>query len=208
VSEAEILAWLEANEGPLAYCLIAVVAAIEYVFPPAPGDVVALGATFLAATADYSPILVYVALTGGSVVGSALAYWIGAAIGRDESRWPKLLRRPIPRRAIGAVLARFDRQGMAFVAVNRFIPAVRAVVFFAAGMAKLPLPNVLAWGALSAALYNAVILAIGYAVGDNYELLKTIFQRYTIVALVVVALVIAAFAVRAVLRRNKPLPPE
>jgi membrane protein DedA with SNARE-associated domain len=209
VSEAEILEWLRQNEGPLAYLLIGFVAAVEYVFPPAPADAVALGATFLAATADYSAVAVYVSLTVGSVCGSALAYGIGRAIGRDPAKWPPILRRPVFQRAIARVIERFDQQGTAFVAVNRFIPAVRAVVFFAAGMAKLPLLKVLLWGAFSDALYNSVILAIGYAVGDNYELLRTLVQRYTIAALAIVALVIAFFVFRMIRRRKRrPQPIE
>lgn len=207
MSEAEILEWLRQNEGPLAYFVIGFIAAVEYVFPPAPADAVALGATFLAATADYSPAIVYASLTVGSVCGSALAYGIGRAIGRDPEKWPPILRRPVFQRSVGRVIDRFDRQGMAFVAINRFIPAVRAVVFFAAGMAKLPLLKVLLWGAFSAALYNGVILAIGYAVGNNYELLRTLFQRYTIAAFAVVALVIAFFVIRAIRRRKRAARP-
>ncbi len=192
-----IFEWLEAHEGPLAYLVLALAALLEYVFPPLPGDVIALFGTFLAATAGYSGLLVYLALTLGALGGGMLAWAFGRWLGPEPERWPRLLRGPRTRRAIGNVLDRFERHGAAYLALNRFVPALRGFFFVAAGMRQMPAPTVAFWGGLSAAAWNGLILAVGYAAGTQWETLQLLLERYTWGAVMVVTLVVVVAGVRA-----------
>ncbi|HEY8432880.1 MAG TPA: hypothetical protein VIL20_31125, partial [Sandaracinaceae bacterium] len=126
----ELLAWLKEAEGPLAYVVLALASLIEYVFPPFPGDTVALFGVFLAASSGYSVARVYAALNAGALAGGMSAYALGRWIAvRRERRTPRFLRGQQVRRAIDAVLARFERHGAAYLALNRFVPALRSVFF-------------------------------------------------------------------------------
>lgn len=192
----DLLRWLEQSEGPLTYLALTLAGAIEYVVPPFPGDTVTVFGTVLAGTAGYSAVLVYLCITGGAIGGSLIAYGFGLWVGRHEDRWPRWLRGGKTAERIHTVIHRFEKHGAAYLAVNRFLPAFRAVFFVAAGMAELPVWKVVVFGGLSAAVWNAGILALGWAVGHNFEELRDIVEQYTVWSLAVVGLVVVAFVVR------------
>jgi membrane protein DedA with SNARE-associated domain len=198
----ELLRYLETSEGPLAYVVLAVSAALEYVVPPFPGDTVTLFGCFLATSAGYHLVLVHGVMTIGSVAGGALAFAFGQYIGHREDRWPAFLRGERTRRAIARVRARFERHGGAYLAINRFVPALRGVFFVAAGIAEVPLWKVIVFGGVSAAAWNGLILALGYSFGRNWERLRAFADEYTFWALVVLGVVILAGLLRWIWRRR------
>jgi membrane-associated protein len=106
-----------------------------------------------------------------------------------------------------ARLARFEasyrRWGVGLLLLNRFLPGIRAFIFVAAGASGIPLRKVLLAGALSAAVWNAILLAAGATLAENVDDLVRLFGRYTRVAWVVLALAgLAAVAVLLVRRRR------
>lgn len=187
----ELLAWLQVNEGPLAYAVLAAAALIEYVIPPFPGDTVSLFGVFLASTAGFHIGWVYLSLNVGALAGGMTAYgfgrwWANVRIGRQ----PRFLRSQQARRAIDAILTRFDRHGAAYLALNRFVPAFRGFFFVAAGLVRIPAWKVALWGTVSALVWNALILALGWVVGAEFETLEGYVSTYSYVALAVIAVAI------------------
>jgi membrane protein DedA with SNARE-associated domain len=198
----ELLEWLEANEGPGAYAVLALAAALEYVVPPLPGDTIALFGTFLAATAGYRVWVVYLTLTGGAISGSLLAYGFGLFVGRREERWPRFMRGERTKRAIDKVLDRFERHGSVYLALNRFVPAFRAFFFLAAGMRGMEAWKVVVFGGASAAGWNLLILALGWSVGHNWERLYSLAEGYELAVVAALALVGVVLFVRFVVKRR------
>jgi membrane protein DedA with SNARE-associated domain len=184
----DLLDYLKEGEGLLAYGILGAAAGIEYVFPPFPGDTIVLFGAFLAATAGYDPLGVYAVLTVGSMVGASGTYLMGRLVFARRDNLPKFLRTAQAQWAFDRLDDQFRRYGAVYLAVNRFLPAMRAFFFVAAGMARMPFSRVLLFGGLSALVWNALLLSVGYAVGANWELLQHVFRRYTAGALVVVGL--------------------
>lgn len=193
------------EEGPKywAYGLIVAASAVEYVLPMVPGDTVTLFAVVLAARAQLDWLWVYGLMTGGAVFGGTLAWAFGVWLADHEDDWPRLLRRPQATRALDAVRRGYDRHGSVYLAVNRFIPALRAFFFVGAGLSRMSLGPVLLFGGLSAAAWNAMLLAVGYAVGDNWDALSKILDRYTVGALALVVVVVLVLAARHWLQRTR-----
>jgi membrane protein DedA with SNARE-associated domain len=81
------------------------------------------------------------------------------------------------------------------VALNRFVPGVRALFFVAAGMARLRPGRVLLFGLLSAAAWNALVFGAGWAMGANLDRLKSLASTYTRIAWGVVGLIVVALLV-------------
>lgn len=198
----DLLEWLERSEGPLSYLVLALAGSIEYLVPPFPGDTIVLFGSVLAGTAGYSAWLVYLCVTSGSIVGGVCTYGVGAWIGKREEKWPGFLRGEKTRDRIGTVIRRFERHGAVYLALNRFLPAFRAVFFLAAGMAKLPLWKVIVFGGLSAAVWNAALLGLGFALGHNFDELKRVYEEYTLVTLAVVGVIAAGFGIRWLWRKR------
>ncbi|MEM7434580.1 MAG: VTT domain-containing protein [Myxococcota bacterium] len=192
----EFLHTLEHGPAHWAYVLIAFAAAVEYVFPPLPGDTVVLFAVVLSARAQLHWAWVYAFMTLGAVVGGLLAWSFGRWLASHEGHWPAFLRRPTSTRALDAVRRGYARHGATYLLVNRFLPALRAFFFVGAGLSGMRAGPVIVYGGISAAAWNALLLALGYAVGHNWDAMQSVVERYTIATLAVVAVALLVFAAR------------
>ena len=164
--------------------LLFLCAYLEYVFPPFPGDALTLFGAVLAARFGWNPVAVFLAVLAGSGAGGMTDYAVGRWLG------PRA-RRP----AIDTLVTRFRRHGEAYLVLNRFLPGVRALFFVAAGMARLRPWRVLAFGLLSAAVWNALVFGAGWAAGANLDRIEALFAAYTKVAWIVIGLVVVALLV-------------
>jgi membrane protein DedA with SNARE-associated domain len=198
----EVIRWLQGSEGPLGYAVLALASLIEYVVPPFPGDTIALFGIFLAATAGWSAVWVYLALNLGATAGGMIAYGFGRAVAAPERR-PRGLRGARTERAIDTITARYRKHGVIYLAVNRFVPALRAFFFVGAGIARLPWPSVALWGGLSAAAWNGLLLALGWAVGASWERMLAAARAYSAVATVLIVAAIALLVLRTLVRRAR-----
>lgn len=197
-----IIGFLQRNNNPVGLVLLGLSALIEYVFPPFPGDTVTLFGAFLVTRYDWSLPLVFFSVMVGAGIGAMADYAVGVWMGR-RYREGRLLTRPAMRRRIEQVLDNFRRYGEAYVMLNRFLPAVRAVFFLAAGMAGLRAHRVLIFALLSAAAWNALIIGTGYAVGANWDRLREIFSTYSLVIWIVLGGLVLLLSGRWLIRRRR-----
>ena len=202
---AETLRQLVQALGPWGLPLLAVAATAEYLFPPFPGDTVTIFGAFLAVAGKLNWALVWVAVTTGSGVGLALDWWVGRWIGARRHRLPDEAHRRWYHLLSQERLARFElryrRYGDPLILANRFLPALRAFVFLAAGAADIPLPRVLALGLVSAGLWNGLLLVAGWALGANLDALEKLFAGYSQIAWGVLGLLGVILVVRVVVSR-------
>ena len=193
----EFLHTLEHGPQYWAYTLVVAAAAIEYVFPPVPGDTVALFAVTMAVRAQLSWVFVYLSMTFGALLGGLAAWGLGLWLANHQESWPSFLRTPGATRALDAVRRGYERHGAMFLVVNRFLPALRAFFFVGAGLSRMNVGPVIVFGGISAALWNALLMGIGYSVGNNWDALLGLAERYaaaTLLLIVIVAVgVIARF---------------
>ena len=194
----EFLHTLEHGPQYWAYTLVLAAAAIEYVFPPMPGDTVALFAVVLAVRAQLHWVFVYLAMTCGALLGGLAAWGFGVWLANHEDSWPSFLKTPGAIRALDAVRRGYEQHGAMFLTVNRFLPAVRAFFFVGAGLSRMSAGPVILFGGISAALWNALLMALGYAVGNNWEALSELAERYTAATLILIVLAVVAMAGRFV----------
>lgn len=202
----DALVELVEQTGPYALAVLFGASLIEYVFPPFPGDSIVILGAFYATHGELPLPAVFLAVTLGSVAGAAIDYAIGVRIGAAaERRLPET-----PRRfgfagieKLRRVEAAYRRHGDLYILANRFLPGVRGFFFVAAGMAGMPFRRVMGLGALSAAAWNALLLAAGWAVGENFDELARLFRTYSLVAWGLLLLVAVALLVRWGVRRRR-----
>lgn len=200
----QILHWLAGGATFWAYLVLLLAALLEYVFPPFPGDAITLFGVFLTITAGYHGPTVFLAITVGSILGSFLAYGFGRRLaGTADHERPRLLRGPRATRALSAIAVRFDRHGAAYLVVNRFVPALRALVFVAAGIARIPAWKIFVFGGSSAMLWNGALFLAGWAAGRSWDRLQTMSTHYAIVATAVAAVAGGVVLLRWLLLRRE-----
>lgn len=190
--------------GAWGYPGLGVAALIEYLFPPFPGDTLAVLGGAWAGREGRSVVLVHLALTAGSVVGMALTWRLGRSLAgklRHAPEGSRVLGLPVGQVRRAQTLMR-ERGGWLLVA-NRFLPSFRSVLFVAAGAADVPLGRTLALGTISAVLFNALLVGVGVAVGDNAEVIAEFLRTFRTASLVGVAALAGLFLARFLWRRAR-----
>lgn len=193
----ELLHFVRDNHGPWTLFAVFAAAALEYLIPPLPADSVLLASSLLiiAGTQPF-PLVAAVAIAGGAT-GAATHYGLGRLLSHPDGtfrgeRWADLV---FGKGRVDRFMAVFRRRGMWAIAVNRALPGVRAVTFFAAGVARLPLGKTMLFGLVSNIAWTLFILGLGTAVGGSAEKIEDAFSVYKTViyslgATAVVALVV------------------
>jgi membrane protein DedA with SNARE-associated domain len=189
------------NHNTLGLGILCLSACIEYLFPPFPGDTITVFGAFLVARRGWSGPAVFGAVTAGSAIGCMIDYAVGLWLGRTEERWTRG-RLAKYRPQIDALIERFRRHGGLYIAINRFIPSLRGLFFIAAGMARLRWWVVLAYGTLSALLWNALLLLVGVTVGESWDRLVSLCETYGLAFWSLVILVVVALVARTLARRR------
>lgn len=182
------------------YAILFVVSWGENVVPPVPGDLVVVVAGSFAALGILALGPTFVVATSGSLLGFLTVYAVGRRLGEavhdpNRMRW-------IPRGPIRMADVWLSKWGLGVVAANRFLSGGRAVIGLLVGSSRLPIGPVTFWAAVSAALWNVVLVGGGYAVGTEWERVVALLQQYGRVVTALVAIAVAAFFVRRYVRRR------
>ena len=200
----EFLYTLEHGSPYWAYLLVAGAAGVEYVFPPTPGDTVALFAVALAVRAQLHWLFVYLSMTAGALLGGLAAWAFGLWLASHEDHWPAFLKTTTAARALDAVRRGYAQHGAMYLAVNRFLPALRAFFFVGAGLSRMSARAVVLYGGISALLWNAILMGAGYAVGSNWDALRDLAERYTMATVLLIVVAVLAVIARFVYDAKRP----
>lgn len=193
-------AFASETDHPLGLLILFASSAIEYVFPPFPGDTVTLFGAILVTAYRWSFFWVMALTTLGSLLGAMIDYHLGAWTRRrakGETPQGKVTADHLARISRG-----FERHGELYIVLNRFLPGIRAFFFYAAGYAGMRLGRVLFFAALSALAWNLILVGVGSALGANLDELAHLVAEYTLIVWGVLAAIALFFLVRMVWRRR------
>lgn len=146
--------------------------ALESVFPPIPSEVVLLLSGFQVSTGEFGFVAAVVAATIGSLVGALILYGVGALVGEERLEWLLAkLGKPLgfKRADIDRAEAWWLRHGDRVVLFGRMVPLVRSLVSIPAGSNRMPLGRFCLYTTIGSAIWNVVWIAIGNALGDQWE---------------------------------------
>jgi len=141
---------------------------IESSFIPFPSEVVVPPAGYLVQKGEMNATLVLAASIVGSLLGAWFNYWFAIRVGRPFfHRYGKWFL--VSESSLDKAEAFFARHGEIGTFVGRLIPGVRQLVSLPAGMARMHLGRFTLYTALGAGIWCAVLLWIGYTVGEHGE---------------------------------------
>jgi membrane protein DedA with SNARE-associated domain len=198
-----------ANQGVIfLYVFLFFSAIMENLFPPVPGDTVTALGAFLVGTGKLNLALVFICTTLGSVIGFFILfilarYFFSETISRKGFKW-------VSSQQIASAKERIGKYGYIIILINRFLPGIRSVISISAGLLQMRLFPVFLLSLVSAAFWNALWMAAGYSLGNNWATVKTrlssIISHYNIVVGIILCAVIVFFALKklhAVHKRRK-----
>jgi len=202
----QFLDWLTQLPTLPTYLVLIVLSALENIFPPVPADVaVALGA-FLAQRGKVSLIPLGVVCWLANCVSAAGMYFLGRSKGEPffTTGWPSRL---LPPPALAALKEAYAKHGMLGIFLSRFLPGVRAAVTPFAGIAGLSPLRALIPTFTASAVWYALLVAVGAALGLSWQAVRQLVDRGSAVlaAIGLVALVLfVLWLVRRTRQQRKP----
>ena len=170
-----------ADHGNLVYALLFAIIFIEtglVIMPFLPGDSLLFVAGSLAAGANASLDLLtlFVLLFIAAVLGDNLNYWVGRFFGPRVVKWRTFGRDLVQQKHLDKTHSYFEKYGVKTVIIARFVPIVRTITPFVAGVGAMDYKRkFLPFDVLGGALWIGLLLMAGFLFGQhpfvqkNYE---------------------------------------
>ena len=138
-------------------------------------------------------IIILVAYAG-VIVGDSIIFWLGSAYGQKLTNgW--FFRKILPAERLNLVKTKFHEKGNKLIFIARFMPGLRAPIYFSAGTLHLPYRVFLFYDGLAALLSVPVIVGAVFYFGDELDKVVRVIQRveHSIALVIVLVAVIVGF---------------
>ncbi len=199
----EIAQFLINQIGDMGYVGIFLLMFLESTFFPFPSEIIMIPAGYLAYQGEMNPYMVIFVGILGSVAGALLNYYLAMHLGRKIIlKYGKYFF--IKEETLDKLDIFFARHGEISTFTGRLIPGIRQLISLPAGLARMNMAKFSFYTAIGAGIWVVVLVAVGYLVGSNQELISEYMKSATLIALVSVVLIIIFYVVRN-RRRNKIL---
>ena len=162
---------------------------------PIPSEVVLPFAGYLVYNGQFDFWIAVVVASIGSLVGTLIDYWIGFYLGRKAIiSYGRIIR--LNEGHLKTSERWFSKYGNVTVFLARFVPLIRTLVAFPAGIAEMSLPKFIAYSIVGIFIWDALLIYLGELAGQNsnaiIDSLHNVFTPIEIAA-VVIALVALLF---------------
>jgi membrane protein DedA with SNARE-associated domain len=187
---AALSALVIASIASLGYAGVVLMMAIESACIPLPSEVIMPFSGYLVSTGRFELQLVAIAGAIGCLLGSYVAYYVGASGGRwfllRYGRWVL-----IAPHEIELADRFFDRWGAPAVFFSRMLPVVRTFIAFPAGVARMRLLPFTIYTLAGSYPWCLALAYVGMKLGQHWDDVGPYFHRFdsVIVALIIVGAV-------------------
>jgi membrane protein DedA with SNARE-associated domain len=175
---------------------------------PVGSEIVLPVAGGLTATGHLSALWLTIAVAvAGELAGESIAYAVGRFGGVPViERYGKYV--GLHHQHLARIHRFFERYGTFAIFICRFLPVVRGIAGFPAGIAEMNLAHFYLWTLLGSLVFCSGMIGIGYAFGGHLDAILPLLHRGGLVVVAVVAAIVIVFAVLAWSRRRNALPAE
>ncbi|MBO6585269.1 MAG: DedA family protein [Gracilimonas sp.] len=205
-----IVDWISVVPPIGVYLIFFGIAYIENLIPPMPGDVIVAFGGYLAAEGLIGLFPVWSLTVVASVAGFMTMYWLGHRWGAqiEENRDSHFLLRFIDYKYFARGKKWMSRWGQGVVVANRFLAGTRSVISLTAGMSHLKITPTILSSLVSSVLWNTLLLAMGWVIRDNWQIIGEYLSNYGKVILALIALFVGLKAYFFYRRRKQVVKDE
>ena len=188
--------------GDMGYWGIFLLMFLESTFFPFPSEIIMVPAGYLAYKGEMNLYIVVLIGILGSLLGALLNYYIAMFFGRKFIlKYGKYFF--IKEETLNKLDKFFENHGEISTFTGRLIPGIRQLISLPAGLSKMNLFKFSLFTAIGAGIWVIVLVAVGYVVGSNEELISEYLKSATLIALISVVFITLFYIVRN--RRKKEI---
>lgn len=172
----DVTTWVQQQPVWIIYTGILLVAYLENLLPPVPGDLLVVFGGYLISTGELTFFGVITLATIGGTVGFMTMYAFGRRLG------PGLLHgtryKWIPRRRLRRAMDWFGKIGYRLILANRFLSGLRSVISLTVGIIRTKWLLTTLCAGISSVLWVSVLAFLGFSLGENWEVVQQYLSRY------------------------------
>ena len=188
--------------GDMGYWGIFLLMFLESTFFPFPSEIIMIPAGYLAFKGEMNIYLIILSGILGSVGGALLNYYLAMHFGRAFIlRYGKYFF--IKEETLDKLESFFNKHGEISTFTGRLIPGIRQLISLPAGLARMNIAKFSLYSGLGAGIWVIVLVALGYLLGSNEELISEYLKSATLIALISVVFITIFYVVRN--RRRKQI---
>jgi membrane protein DedA with SNARE-associated domain len=196
--EHQILGWIT-QYGYFAIFLLLMCGIVGL---PVPDETLLTFTGFLVYKGNFSLPLAFLAAAAGSLCGITVSYTLGRTFGMKLiHRYGRYIH--ITEEHVEKAHAWFGRVGHWGLTFGYFIPGVRHLTAYAAGMSAVEPPQFALFAYTGGCLWVAAFLGLGYLLGDRWEAVEKDIERYFKAVGIGLLILAAAYFAWRVLRSRR-----
>lgn len=203
----QLVDWIQTLSPVSIYLIFTLVAYLENILPPIPGDVLVAFGGYLAAeqVIHFVPVLIYTTIASvfGFMTMYAVGWYFGDRIEQERHRF--WLMRFIDVKYFDKINRWMGRWGQGVILANRFLAGTRSAISLASGITKTQAYATIVNSFLSSILWNTILLTFGWVVHENWQVVGHYLNVYGWVILILLALMIIARMVYKTFKRKKEI---
>ncbi len=181
--------------GHMGYWGIFLLMFLESTFFPFPSEIIMIPAGYLAFKGEMNVYIVVLVGILGSVGGALFNYYLAMHFGRRFIlKYGKYVF--VKEETLDKLEAFFTKHGELSTFNGRLIPGIRQLISLPAGLAKMNIAKFSLYSALGAGIWVIVLVALGYLLGSNEELISEYLHMATVITLISVVLITLFYIVR------------
>lgn len=186
--------WILNLMHQLGYIGIMILMFLDNIIPPIPSEVIMPTAGYTASQGQLSLLGVIIAGCIGSLVAAAALYWLGTKCPNHKifqfcDQYGRYI--GINGQDMQQALDWFEKRGHIIVLTGRMMPAIRSLISVPAGMSGMPFSKFMFYTTLGTIPWTTFLALVGYYFGQNKALMAQIFSEFSVVMLVVMAIIIS-----------------
>ncbi len=180
--------------GPTPYFLIFGILLLCGLGLPIPEDVALFAAGLLAYYGISNVYWMIGVCLVGVLLGDSIVFFLGAKFGRKlTKKW--IFHKLLPDDRLDAMRVRLKEKGDRFLFAARFMPGLRAPVFFSAGVLHVPYRRFIIYDGAAALISVPLIIGAVYIFGDELDHVVRVIKRVEHgIVFVILAVILAILA--------------
>lgn len=188
----QLIEWIQTLSPLSIYLIFGIIAYLENIIPPIPGDILVVFGGYLAAEQIIGFSVVLWITTIASVIGFMNMYAIGRFFGDRIKRHRKnfWLMRFLDVKYFDKATRWMDNWGQWVIVANRFLAGTRSIISFTAGLTHTKIYQTIISSTVSSLCWNFILLAVGWIVNENWEVIGNYLNIYGTVILSVLVIVV------------------
>ncbi len=172
------------------YLGLYIIIALSILALPTPDEFLMTFVGFLSFSGQLNPVLAIIAAASGSITGITIAYLLGRFF---EAKVLAILKKHAGGKRLERVLKWYHRHGGKVLFVGYFIPGVRHLSGYIAGLSHLAYREFAFFAYLGAIVWASFFILLGRSLGSRWETILPIIHRYSALLGVIAVVLFLAF---------------